>query len=61
MISRQLGPQSPRKPLATLLRASSRPETRRGGHAEFRIIIIIIYLLMVYKLYSYLIIIANVW
>ena len=35
-----------------VLRASSRHETRRGGHAEFRIIIIIIiiiYLLMIYK------------
>ena len=40
------------KGLTILLRASSRHETRRGGHAEFRIIIIIIYLLMVYKLYT---------
>src|SRR4029434_5162438 len=34
----------------SVLRASSRHETRRGGHAEFRIfIVIIIYLLMIYK------------
>ena len=38
--------------VCVLLRASSRHETRRGGHAEFRIfIVIIIYLLMILQVY----------